>query len=177
MKKILLPLLCILLSCCFAACSVSIENLDREETYPDFPGSLETIYTSMEQLAQDADIIAEVTVAAQEVVSLDGLPQTHSQVRIEKLFKGSAAENDILAVIEEGCLTEVESVTLGVPPMAHDGKYILYLTEYNGNYYILGAFQGKFIVKEGYVFQQSTEEVKMKAYSPITVEDFRKMFS
>jgi len=37
----------------------------------------------------------------------------------------------------------------------------------------VGAFQGKFIVKEGYVFQQATEETKIKSYSPQSIDTFR----
>ena len=51
-------------------------------------------------------------------------------------------------------------------------SYILFLTEYNGSYYVCGAFQGRFIEREGYVFQQATEDTKLRGYTPISVEDF-----
>ncbi len=169
-----------MLCACISACSansININKLDRKETYPEFPGSLVTIYTSMEQLLQDADIIAEVTVNEQKVIPLSGFPQTRSQVHIDTLLKGDAAKGDIITVIEEGGVTEEETVIAGVPPMEQGKTYILYLTEYDGKYYVLGAFQGKFIIKEGYVFQQSTKDTKMEAYSPVTKEEFLKTFS
>lgn len=45
------------------------------------------------------------------------------------------------------------------------------------NYYICGAFQGRFIEREGYVFQQATEDVKLQKYAPLKLGDFEKMLT
>lgn len=58
----------------------------------------------------------------------------------------------------------------GLPPLDKSNEYILFLFQDHGNTYICGAFQGRFIIREGYVFQQATEDVKLKNYSPTTVE-------
>lgn len=177
MKKRLSAVVCIMLILILTACSANLEELDKAETYPASPGALETIYTSMDQLAQDADVIAEVTVLSQEVVPLDALPQTHSLIRIDKLLKGDPIKDNVLTVIEEGCDTKDQTVILGVPPMKQGETYILHLQESEGKHYILGAFQGKFIIKKDYVFQQSTEDVKMQTYFPLTKEEFLKIYS
>ena len=87
MKKVFLSLICIMLI--FAsACGINIEKLDNQETYPAFSGSLEKIYTSLEQLEQDADIIAEA-----------GAGMAH--------FEGSDAET---VAVEGGKITEFDGI-------------------------------------------------------------------
>ena len=38
-----------------------VERLDLEETYPEAPGQLEKVYTSLEALTADAALIVRVT--------------------------------------------------------------------------------------------------------------------
>lgn len=61
----------------------------------------------------------------------------------------------------------------GIPQLSSDNNYYLMLDDSNGIYYVCGAFQGRFIEREGYVYQQATEDIKQTfKYSPITSENF-----
>ncbi len=175
MKKNAFVLLAmILVITILAGCSMQgeslIEKIDREETYPEAPGQLEKVYSDIDAIAVDADLIAQVSVVKQTVEILDGFPQTHTNVKVTEVYKGLAKVGDNLEVVEEG--GQEGKVMGGLPQLSKDNDYILFLTEYNGCYYICGAFQGRFIEREGYMFQQATEDTKLRSYTPVSVEDF-----
>ena len=180
MKKYLTLLLAILLLFAVVSCGGSklseseLKKLAEEEIYPDFPGSLAVFYDSMEQLEQDAVTVVHVEIMEQEVILLDGFPQTHSTTKIKAVLKGNVTAGDEITVVEEG---EGETLFMGVPPMNASREYILYLKEHEGVYYPCGAFQGKFVIKEGYVFQQGAGDTYIKAYTPVTAEEFIEQYS
>ncbi|MCC8153559.1 MAG: hypothetical protein LIP01_04720 [Tannerellaceae bacterium] len=89
---------------------------------------------------------------------------------LTEVYKGLANVGDTLEVVEEG--GQEGKVMGGLPQLNGNNDYILFLTEYNGCYYICGAFQGRFIEREGYMFQQATEDTKLRSYTPVSVEDF-----
>ncbi len=79
-----------------------------------------------------------------------------------------------ITIIEEGS----NSTYWGVPPIEAGNHYMLFLVDsglpqYENSYCIAGAFQGKFIEREGYYFQQATEETKLpeSEYFPATLEE------
>lgn len=150
-----------------------IERIDKEETYPEAPGQLETVYGEMSQLVDDATHIAEVEIMEQSIVYLDGFPQTHTIVQIVESYKGDIASDAKLTVIEEGGYGG--KVMGGIPQLSSESGYILFLIEYKDNYYVCGAYQGRFIINSGYVFQQATEDVKMRAYAPVEINEFRQI--
>lgn len=137
------------------------------------PGTLEAIYRDIAGMAEDADCIAEVTVQSSVVMLLDGFPRTHSLAKVVTALKGGLKEGAVIEVIEEGGRTDKGEAVVGVPVMSTGSTYVLFLHQSDDAWFIVGAFQGRFIVKEGYVFQQATEETKIKPYSPQKLEDFR----
>jgi hypothetical protein len=173
-KKVITLLTMVLVITILAGCSMQreslIEKIDKEETYPEAPGQLETVYSDMNAIATDADLIVQISVVDQTVEILDGFPQTHTDVKVTAVYKGMANVGDELEVVEEG--GQDGKVMGGLPQLNNANDYILFLTEYNGSYYVCGAFQGRFIEREGYVFQQATEDTKLRGYTPISVEDF-----
>lgn len=175
MKKRAFILLAVMLTITLlAGCSTQGESLiakiDREETYPEAPGQLEKVYSDMDAIVKDAGLIVQVSVEEQTVEILDGFPQTHTNVKVTEVYKGLANVGDTLEVVEEG--GQEGKVMGGLPQLNGNNDYILFLTEYNGCYYICGAFQGRFIEREGYMFQQATEDTKLRSYTPVSVEDF-----
>lgn len=150
-----------------------ILSIDKEETYAEAPGQLQKVYSSISQLVSDADSIIKGRVIRSEVELLNELPQTHTVLETEEVLKGELDIGSEVEVIEEG--GDGGQVMGGVPCMADGTEYYLFLNEDGGNYYICGAFQGRFIIREGYVFQQATEDVKLKAYSPVNVDEFKKL--
>lgn len=149
-----------------------IDKLDADETYPQALGSLVVYYHDVEEIIADADLIVYGTPSESEVVSLNGFPQTHTTFRITETIKGKA-ENKEIEVIEEGGGWG-DMVAGGIPKLNSSNDYVLFLRASRGAYYICGAFQGRFIEKSGYVFQQATEDVKLErsAYAPIRTEEF-----
>lgn len=151
----------------------NISKIDKDETYPEAPGQLEKVYKSLSELASDASVIVRASVIEQKTEELDGYLQTHTFVRVIKDYAGTAKNSEVFEVIEEG--GNEGKVLGGIPQMGLNEEYYLFLQESKGVYYICGAFQGRFIVRDGYVFQQATEDTKLKSYTPISVEAFGEM--
>lgn len=177
MKKQAISMICMLILICIILCGCSngasssaIAKIEKEETYPEAPGQLEKEYTSLPELASDAAVIAKVLVVDQSVEDLDGLPQTHTQVRVIKDYLGNVKSSDIIEVVEEG--GREGKVFGGIPQMKTNDEMYLFLIEYNNYFYVCGAFQGRFVVRDGYVFQQATEDTKLKSYAPLDDESF-----
>lgn len=148
--------------------------IDAEETYPAIPATLAVVYNSVKEIAFDADVIVKVSVKEQSVELLDGYPQTHTTVEVLRVLKGDADEGNLLEVVEEGGYDG--KVLCGIPQLSSEYHYYLMLTEYKGFYYICGAFQGRFVEREGYIFQQAAEDVKLfHSYSPMTGDDFESL--
>ncbi len=148
----------------------TIINIDAEETYPEVPGSLAKIYNSLLEIVNDADVIAYISVDSQSIKKLDGYPQIHTFVTIKDIYKGDLSDGDVMEVIEES--GREGTVLGGIPLLNSKYEYILFLTEYNGSYYPVGAYQGRFILREGYLFQQAAKDVKLESYSPLSFSDF-----
>lgn len=179
MKKGLL-IACMILSLMLVSCSngpsvlseQDIARIDTQETYADAPFSLVVHFHSLEEIYEYAEIVVDCTVTESQSVLLDSFPQTHSTVEVHEVLKGKAGKT--LTVIEEGgTAADGSQVYLGVPPMEEGGHYILFLvdsglSQYENSWCVAGAFQGKFIEREGYLFQQATEGVKLprEVYSP-----------
>lgn len=175
MKKfiaVVLALVCVLglIGCNQKDPQQLISKIDSEETYPTVPGSLEVIYKNMSELVADADMIVRISVDTQSVEVLDGYNQVHTSATINNIFKGDQEIGNSVKIIEEA--GQEGTVLGGIPVLNSDHEYILFLSEYNGNYYPCGAYQGRFVLREGYLFQQATEDVKLSDYSPMTVETF-----
>lgn len=148
-----------------------IERIDNEETYPNIPATLAVTYHDVESIVDDADIVIKGTVTEQDEVLLDGFPQTHTMMDVTSVLKGDVQVGDSVEVIEEGGIDG--RLVCGIPQLSTDYDYYLMLLEYEGAYYVCGAFQGRFVEREGHVFQQATEEVKLtKSYSPLSAEEF-----
>lgn len=152
-----------------------IAAIDAEETYPASMVCLE-IYSSLDELYAAADVVVEVAVR-ESTAGQRGYTQTTSQVEVLRVLAGDCAVGDILSVTEEGGTTTMgQFIYLGVPPMEPDGQYLLFLTaqDEKGRRFVKGAYQGKFVLREGYYFQQATQEVKLSAeeYTPVPAADF-----
>jgi hypothetical protein len=171
----LLPML-VLIAAVMCSCSggaaANVAQIDREETYPEAPVSPEKIYATFEEMKADAPLIAEVEITGTEAVMLDGFPQTYSTAKILTALKGDLKTGDIIEIVEEGGATDDGEAIVGVPVMKENAKYFLFLDVSDGRYYPVGAFQGKFIERDGYVFQQATEDIKLKDYSPKPADKF-----
>lgn len=110
--------------------------------------------------------------ATNEIKDSD-LDEKISKINIVKSFKGDLKEAEEVSVVEEG---GSDGKVLGnIPQLSKDNDYYLFLKESEGKYFITGAFQGRFIVREDHVFQQATEDVKLKEYKPLSSKDFEEI--
>ncbi len=150
-----------------------LAKIDAEETYPQIPVALAVVYNSVEELANDAEYIAEIEAQSADVL-LRMPPLSLSNVKIITPLKGNLKANDVITVAEEGAMAteDREAVIVGAPVLNMGNRYILFLNKYEDNYVILGVYQGKFIEREGYVFQQSTDDIKTDAFVPVTIKEF-----
>lgn len=147
-----------------------IAEIDQEETYPDMPGTLAVIYGDLAEITADADLIVKGTVIGQEVQQPDGFPQTHTTLKVQSVWKGALSPDSHVEVVEEG---GGSGTVLGnIPQMSQDYSYYLMLQQEGGTYYICGAFQGRFVEREGYVFQQAVEGIKLENYEPLPAASF-----
>lgn len=183
MKKLFACIMILCMTLSLAACTTDstsevdrVAAIDLEETYASSPATLAVVYNNLNDMLSDADIVVKGSVVEQEVVMLDGFPQTHTSINVTTVLKGSIVVGDSIEVIEEG--GHEGKVMSGIPQLSKENDYYLMLIEYKGSYYVCGAFQGRFIEREGYVFQQATSDVKLtKSYSPMTSEEFEEMIA
>lgn len=173
---------CVLVLFLTAGCSAhglsaaQIEAINAEETYTNGPYSLSAYYTSMDSLYEKADLVVAGTALDSASTLLDGFPQTTAQFEVSQVLAGEFEAGSVVAVTEEGGYLDGQLVYLGVPPMEIGQEYLLFLTSQDelGRRFIVGAFQGRFILREGYYFQQSTQEAKLSVdeYSPSLAAEF-----
>jgi len=150
-----------------------INKINEEETYPEAPGSLEDVFNDIESIKKESDEIIKCKVKDVTVETKDDLPQSISKISVLKTFKGALKEEEEISVIEEG---GSEGKVLGnIPHLSKDHEYYLFLNESDGKYFITGAFQGRFIIREDHVFQQATEDIKLKDYKPLSSKDFEEL--
>ena len=168
-----------------AACSnktvveaVDIAAIDAEETYLEGSGTLEQVFSSLEELYKTADLVVDGTVSDGKTVMLAGFPQTHSVISVRSVLKGDPTLETV-TIMEEGAVSsELGSAVIAVPPAEVGQHLLLFLVEsqlpgFEENYYIAGAFQGKFIEREGFYFQQATVDTKLSEneYMPATLSE------
>ena len=168
----IMPIICgmLFLGCGNTGIQEKVAKIDKEETYLETPGQLEVIYTDITQMEADATDIVKVSVTETRIELLCDLPQTHTFLEIQETLKGNATRGKTIEVIEEGGYDN--KVMGGIPQMKKGSEYVLFIKNVDGKNYICGAFQGRFIIREGYVFQQATEDVKLKSYQPLQERDF-----
>ena len=150
-----------------------LAKIDGEETYPQIPIALAVVYNSVEELVNDAEFIVEIEVQSADVL-LRMPPLSLSNVKVITPLKGNLKADDVITVAEEGAMAaeDREAFIVGAPVLNMGNRYVLFLNKYEDNYIILGVYQGKFIEREGYVFQQSTDDIKTDAFYPVTIEEF-----
>jgi len=151
----------------------TIIKIDAEETYPETPGELQTTYKSIKDIASDSDDIVKVNILGHRIEMLGGYPQLHTMVQVQSIAKGNLKTGDEIEIVEEG--GGDGEVLGGIPYLKDEVSYVLFLTEYNQKYYIVGAYQGRFIEREGHLFQQASTGVKLRDYTPIKTDEFLKM--
>lgn len=182
MKKIVFLIIALVLASAFFTVGCVKKDNDKEksgelakqETYPALMGSLQTVYDSFDEMKKDAACIALVEINDRRIETTETLPMTYTSVSVKEVYKGELKPDDVIEVIEEGGFTD--EILLGDYPQLKKGsQYVLFMLHTEGNYYICGAFQGRFILRDGFVVQQRTEDVGLKDYSPVTLEEFKKL--
>ena len=171
LRGIITPLICLALLLCACGSNATSVNADRideinqEETYASGITSLSVIVDSISDLYELAEVIADVQVLSTETIDVDGFPQTVSTAEILIAYTGNIQEGDTIYIREEGGALNGTTYSIGVPTLQAEDHALLFLIDSGldneNEYCIVGAYQGKFIEREGYYFQQATEDVKL----------------
>ena len=159
MKKIWICLLLALLTGCGtpteeAAFSGSVFTsaeevyaVDLEETYPESLGKGGKNYRNLEALAGDADA---VVLGCAMSVKKNG-SGIATEFVVQESWQGSPWKGALITVCEKG----------GIPPMEPDRTYLLFLQGEYPEYSLCGAVQGRFVERNGYLFQQTWKNRKI----------------
>lgn len=129
-------------------------------------------YSTVGEMLDDAELIIEGNVLSQKTIVHGDMPFTISQVKVKSTLLGEATD-EIISVIETGGifkpegkpgddLPKAEFKLNGVDTLKPDEHIVLFLTYFEGpqvdNAFIpIGAYQGKFVVKEGKKSTQATD--------------------
>lgn len=158
----------LVLSACNSSGALSpreIEKINNEETYANSMAALSVVVSSMDALYDLAEAVAVVTVEDTAAEMVYSFPQTVSTVQVNRVYLGNISEGDTIYIREEGGSIDGQTYSIGVPVLAAGDTALLFLIDSGlgneGEYCIVGAYQGKFIQREGYYFQQATAEVKL----------------
>jgi hypothetical protein len=184
MKKVCSAIMVALLIGFFAnACAsqtVDVDGLAKSEIYQSGPASLAEVYDKFSDLCSKAQYIAEVDVTdkAEEIVYSD-MPFTITTVKVNSAIKGDVPSGGEIRVLETGGHVKGADMDLGVPLLKKGQHLILMLEAFEGPqakdcYVPVGAYQGKFIEKQGYYMQQTTEDAVAQDYKPMTRDEFVK---
>lgn len=157
----------------FTVDPIEIHEIEKSETYPASRGSLAKVHTSIMSIIDNTDEIIFCEVIKARNVEYAEFPMTISSVKVTRSIKGQVSIGSIINVAEMGGeLTGKGKFVLDVPVMTVGNNYCLFVFKDNDLYRIVGAFQGKFVIKSGYIFQQATIDTKLKDYEPLSENYF-----
>ena len=121
---------------------------ERALTVVDTHASLVHDYTTVAELKQEADIIAEVQINQSQATKYKDLVFTISEAKVMKTFKGTVSDN--LNILETGgTFQDTKYMLNGNEAFSTGNKAIVFLERYEGPiaenaYVILGVYEGKF---------------------------------
>jgi len=121
--------------------------VDLEETYPESLGKGGKNYRNLEALAGDADA---VVLGCAMSVKKNG-SGIATEFVVQESWQGSPWKGALITVCEKG----------GIPPMEPDRTYLLFLQGEYPEYSLCGAVQGRFVERNGYLFQQTWKNRKI----------------
>jgi hypothetical protein len=145
-NKVLLLLGAILIIGFFFYSNVFAEKSNNKV---DMHLSLSKGYESISELANDADIIAEVEVTSSNTLSYYDVPFTVSNADLLDTYKGGTTGTTINLLETGGIIDNQEYSPEGNDVLKENDKAILFLQKYEGPitndaYVVLGVYQGKF---------------------------------
>lgn len=126
--------------------------VDRQETYEKASGKTGKYFNDLEALAAAADEIVLGCAVSVEQNALRPSSGAVTEFRVQEVWKGSLRESFTITVREDGVL----------PPMEPDGTYLLFLEgEFPEEHRLCSPSQGRFVERNGYLFQQTWKNRKI----------------
>ena len=154
-----------------------IEQIKSEEIREEAPISWTRYYDNLEQLTEDSTLViyGRLEQSTEEPIEDDSIYAGNnafvdSRFQIEEIIYGDAPNDDTITIRD---LSSGDHLLGGVPFYEDDANYILFLIKEEGHHHILGAYQGRFVIREGHVFQQTLEDIQLEDYQPLVYEDFK----
>lgn len=117
-------------------------------------GSVVAEYKTVEQLKNDAPIIAEVKALDVKYTEYSNVPFTLTDVKVERVFKGTVGDQKQITILETGGIKDNKNFAFeGNEVFKKNEKAIVFLEKYEGPvagnaYVIKGVYQGKFKIND-----------------------------
>ncbi len=184
-KKLLIMTCLLVLSLSGCNSASKIDSINREETYESGMAALALVVESMDELYDLAEAVVEVDITNTVYGELEDVyVYTSSTAQVTAAYKGELSAGDVITIFEGGGVMDGVEVYYGGVPTLKVGQHLLLFLVDSGRgnsleYCIVGAYQGKFIQREGYYFQQATESVKLTAdeYYPQDEEGMQRLLT
>lgn len=177
MKKITFAMLCMLLICFFAACgsdsgcdSDSVEELEKVVMRASWAYN----YEDIEELTENSDLIAYVSINAMENYEVNGIIKTKYRAEVLHEIYGEKAR--VVEISMTGGIVDKTVHEIADDPLMAVGDTFLIFARKNtsGTYTILSGPQGRFVVKDNKVSSLNVADpqvAKANQGSNISVRD------
>jgi len=136
---------------CIAIIGLIIYTLNIPLRTVDTGGELTKGYSSIDDLKDSSELIAEVLVSDSDALKYKNVIFTVQSAQVQKLYKGSVDIKDIQILETGGVYGNAEYTFEKNKVMKKGEKAVVFLEKYKGPilkdaYVILGVFQGKFTI-------------------------------
>lgn len=149
-KKLLIISSTILLT--FIISFIGIKNSNIPLSTNNLSATVDITYNNVDELAKDADIIADININDLEYFEYENVPFTLSKAMINEIYKGNINNTESINILETGgIINNVEYIIEDEKVMKKGENAIVFLQTYEGpikpdknKYVVLGVYQGKF---------------------------------
>lgn len=188
MRKGLLIPMCLAIVLFIMGCT---KNDTETAQKVDFQGSYK-VYHNFEELYEEADVVAEVTILGQSTEVLHDMPITTSTAEVNDVLKGKLTNKEIVSINELGGVyfphlygdesrpTAEQAYELtfnGVGTMKPDERHIVFLVlddeRNDGSYTVYAMYQGKFKIKGSKVDRGIDEDEELQSFKFKSVDELK----
>lgn len=149
-----LTLIVALISYIYISQYVLGNNTENLYEVVDSSGELERIYSSVEELKNDAEFMVDIRVNSTQSLQYKEVVFTLSEVNVNQVYSGMLNTKNI-TILETGGIYNNRNHTFnGNEALKTGDEAVLFIKKYEGPvaqdvYVILGVYQGKFSLKDG----------------------------
>lgn len=135
---------------------------------PYMSGSVEKIYSTVNELESDSEIVAKIKVTDSKTFKYERVPFTLNKAKVNELYKGSDLTE--INILETGGTIDGKKFSFeGSDVLTKDNEAIVYLKKYIGPvvaedaYIITGEYAGRFkLDKTGKIIKEDAKQGELK---------------